>query len=171
MFHCTWLWYFLGKALLCEDNLVVAKKFDHVSKIIDALLDNEKIKKFPLPTLNVSINVHRHLLEMVRHPGYISTTFDECKGMFLLLLIVSLISTTKIASIYHFTVPSSRFLLGRFKIKLPLWFVISEAITEIQFFIAKSLHFYNNMIIWRNSSWWKCSSKLCAANFCSHEPI
>ena len=74
---------FSGKALLCEDNLVVAKKFDHISRIIDGLLDCENIKKFPSPTLNVSINVHRHLLEMVRHPGYISTTFDECRGMYI----------------------------------------------------------------------------------------
>ncbi|XP_028403350.1 bromodomain-containing protein C631.02-like [Dendronephthya gigantea] len=69
-----------GKGLLCEDNLVVSKKFDHISRVIDELLLSDNVNKFPSPTLQVSINVHRHLLEMVRHPGYISTTFDECRA-------------------------------------------------------------------------------------------
>lgn len=71
---------FSGKALLREDNLVLTKTFDQISSLIDGLVECEKIKKFPSPALNVSINVHRHLLEMVRHPGYISTTFEEGRG-------------------------------------------------------------------------------------------
>ena len=79
--------HFSGKKLLCEDSLVVAKEFDLISKVIDELLESDDIRRFPSPALHVSINVHRHLLEMVRHPGYISTTFDEYRGIVFMALI------------------------------------------------------------------------------------
>lgn len=65
-----------GKALLGKDSLVMAKEFDGLVQSMDEILENKKIKTIVLPTLQVSVHVHRNLLEMVRHPGYISSKFD-----------------------------------------------------------------------------------------------
>ena len=73
---CFVLIVLLGKELLTEDSLVVTKDFDGIVTSMDEILENKKINNFVLPTLRVAVNVHRHLLEMVRHPGYISSKFD-----------------------------------------------------------------------------------------------
>ena len=70
----------LGQALLAEDSLVVARDFQGLVKEMDGLIRSKRINNFVSPTLQVSVNVHHHLLEMVKHPGYISSTFDDFTG-------------------------------------------------------------------------------------------